>query len=84
MSSDAQRAAWRTALGSEAKDAYQAIAQMLEASDDAVAFFKEWITPVKSSDPDTVARLIVLLDSDVFSDRDKAQKGTGRNGRRCR
>ena len=72
--SDAQRAAWRTAFSSEAKEAYRAIAQMLEAPDDAVAFLKERIAPVKSSDPDKVARLIVLLDSDVFSDRDKAQK----------
>jgi len=72
--SDARRAAWPTALGAEAKDAYTAIAQMLEAPDDAVAFLKDRIPPVKSSDPDTVARLIVLLDSDVSSARDKAQK----------
>lgn len=71
--SAAQRDAWWKALGSPAKDAYNAIGQMIDAPEHAVALLKERVQPVQRSDPATVAKLITQLDSDTYAEREKAQ-----------
>ena len=53
-----QREAWWTALGGDAKVAYQAIGQMLEVPDQAVALLKERLRPTLLPDGDKVAKLI--------------------------
>ena len=65
---------WWTALGKDAKNAYKAIGQMVDAPEPTVAFLKERLRPVQLADPDTVAKLIVQLDSENFTEREKAQK----------
>jgi hypothetical protein len=69
----AERDAWWTALGGEAKNAYQAMEQMLNVPEHAVAVLKERVRPVQSCDPDTVAKWIAQLDSETFAERMKAQ-----------
>jgi WD40 repeat protein len=69
----AERGAWWAALGGKAQDAYTAIGQMLDHPEQTVALLKERVRPVRISDPDTVAELIVKLNSALFSEREKAQ-----------
>jgi WD40 repeat protein len=71
--SAAQREAWWTALGGKATDAYQAIGQLLDAPDHAVALLKERVQPVQPQDADGVIQLIALLDSGKFAERNQAQ-----------
>jgi WD40 repeat protein len=78
--SAAQREAWWTALGGKAQDAYQAIGQMLDAPDSAVVLLKERVQPVQAPDADTVARLVVLLDSNKFTEREKARMALEKMG----
>jgi len=76
----AERDAWWTALGRDAKDAYQAMAQMIEVPEHTVALLKERVRPVQSSDPDTVAKLLVQLDSDKFTERQEAAQALEKMG----
>jgi WD40 repeat protein len=71
--SAAKRDAWWAALAGDAKEAYQAVAQMLDDPDHAVATLKERVQPVRLADADTVARLVKRFDSDAFADREEAQ-----------
>jgi WD40 repeat protein len=75
-----ERDAWWTGLGGEAKDAYKTMEQMIVAPEPAVALLKERVEPVRSADPETVARLIVQLDSDTFAERAKAQAALEKMG----
>jgi WD40 repeat protein len=78
--SAAQREAWWSALGGQAKDAYQAIAGLIDTPEYAVALLKERVQPVRRSDPDTVARLIARLESKKFAERVKAQAALEKMG----
>jgi WD40 repeat protein len=78
--SAAQCDAWWTALGSEAKDAYPAVGQMLAVPEHSVTLLKERVRPVQSSDPDTVAKLIAQLDSVKFAERAEAAKALEKMG----
>ena len=78
--SAALRDAWWTALGGDAKDAHKAMGQMMDTPEHAVAFLKERVQPVRLSDPDTVAKLIVQLDSKAFTERMKAQTALEKMG----
>jgi WD40 repeat protein len=71
--STALRELWWSALGGNAADAYKAIGQMLDAPDHAVTFLKECVPPVQPPDAAAVAKLIGVLDSDKFAERDKAR-----------
>jgi WD40 repeat protein len=75
-----ERDAWWTALGGNAKDAYQVIGQMLDTPEQAVTLLKERVQPVQRADPDIVAKLIVQLDSDTFAERMKAQEALEKMG----
>jgi WD40 repeat protein len=78
--SAAQREAWWTALGGKATDAYAAIGHLVDASDHAVALLKERIQPVLAQDAGTVAKLIALLDSAKFAERNQAQAALEKMG----
>ena len=78
--SAAERDAWWTAMGGQAKDAYKAMGQMMDAPEHAVALLKERVQPVRLCDPDTVARQIVQLDSKVYFERVKAQAALEKMG----
>src|SRR5262249_32378910 len=78
--SAADRADWWPALGREAKDAYKAIGQMLDAPEPAVTLLKERVRPVKLPDTDAVPKLIVQLESETFAEREKAQRALERMG----
>jgi hypothetical protein len=71
--SAAQRDAWWTALGGDAKGAYRAMGEMVEHPDHAVTMLNQRMEPVKTSDPATVAKLIGQLDSKTYAERAKAQ-----------
>src|SRR2546423_942990 len=68
------------ALGGQAKDAYRTMDQMIDTPEYAVALLKERVQPVQHSDPDTVAKLIVQLDSKNFAEREKAQTALEKMG----
>jgi HEAT repeat protein len=53
---------------------------MIGVPEHAVALLKERVRPVQDGDPDTVARLIGLLDSEVFAEREKAQQALEKMG----
>jgi WD40 repeat protein len=72
--------AWWTALSGDTKDAYQAIGQMIAAPEQAVALLKDRVTAVPFGDPDTVAKLIVQLDSESFTRRTEAQQALDKMG----
>jgi hypothetical protein len=76
----AERDAWWNALSGQAKDAYKAMGQMIDAPDDAVALLKERVRPVCVSDPDMVAKLIVQLDSRKYTERVNAQTALEKMG----
>ena len=71
---------WWSALGGDAKVAYQAIGLMLEAPDQAVALLKERLRPTLLPDAGKVAKLMVLLDSAKFAERDQAQAALEKMG----
>jgi hypothetical protein len=75
-----QRDEWWTALGGDAKGAYEAIGQMVDVPEDAVAFLKEQIPPIASPDPKTVARLILQLDNESFDERSEAHRALEKIG----
>jgi WD40 repeat protein len=78
--SAAQREAWWIALGSNARDAYQAIGAMFDAPDTAVALLKEHVAPVQAQDAQAVRKLIALLDSNKFAEREKAKAALEKMG----
>jgi WD40 repeat protein len=78
--SAAQREAWWAALGSNARDAYQTIGAMFDAPDAAVALLKEHLAPVQAQDAETVRKLIALLDSNKFAEREKAKAALEKMG----
>jgi WD40 repeat protein len=78
--SAAECEAWWVALGGDAKDAYKAIGQMIDAPEHAVACLKERVPPVQLSDPDTVAKLVRQLDSEAFAERENAQRALEKMG----
>jgi hypothetical protein len=78
--SAAERDAWWSTLAGSAKDAHQVMAQMLESPEHAVALFRERIQPVRSSDPVTVAKLILQLDSGSYNERVSANAALEKMG----
>jgi WD40 repeat protein len=76
----AERDAWWNALSGQAKDAYKAMGQMIDAPDDAVALLKQRVRPVCPSDRETVAKLIVQLDSRKYTERVSAQTALEKMG----
>jgi hypothetical protein len=78
--SAAERDAWWSALGSQAKDAYKAMGQMLDFPEQAVAILKERMQPVNLADPDMVDKLIAQLDSKIFAERVQAQTALEKMG----
>jgi WD40 repeat protein len=78
--SAAEWAAMWLALGGDAKDAYKAIGQMIETPEQTVALLKQHVRPVQRPDPDVVAKLIRQLDSEVFSEREEAEKALQKLG----
>ena len=57
-----------------------AIEQMIDVPEHAVTFLKERVRPVQLSDPNVVAKLLVQLDSETFSEREQAQQTLERMG----
>ena len=72
--SAAQCDAWWIALGSNAKDAYKAIGEMIDNPEHAVTMLKERVRPVQLADPATVTKLIAQFDRETFAEREDAQK----------
>jgi WD40 repeat protein len=72
--------AWWTALGKEAKDAYKAIEEMTAAPEHATTLLKERVRPVRLGDSDAVARLLVQLNSEAFTEREKAERALEKMG----
>ena len=80
MPTPAVQEAWWNALGGKADVAYAAINVMMDVPDYAVEFLKERVRPVQLSDPDKTVKLIRQLDSDLFAEREKAQKDLAKLG----
>jgi WD40 repeat protein len=78
--SDAERDAWWTSLGGDAKDAYKAMGEMIDVPEQTVALLKERVRPVQNGDSDTVAKLIDQLDSETFAERVEAQNALEKMG----
>ena len=72
--------AWWTALGGDAAHAYKVIGQMIEVPEHTLALLKERVRPIKSSTPDAVAKLIVQLESETFSEREEAENALDKMG----
>jgi WD40 repeat protein len=75
-----QRDTWWKALGGDAKDAYKAIGEMLDAPEHVVVLLKERVPPERSADPDTVAKLVAQIDSETYGERVKAQAALEKMG----
>jgi hypothetical protein len=76
----AERNAWWPALDGDAPAAYKVIGQMIDAPEHAVALLKERVRPVPAIDPATVGKLIDQLGSDVFVEREKAERALEKMG----
>jgi hypothetical protein len=76
----AERNAWWTALDGDAPAAYKVIEEMITAPEHATALFKERIRPVRAGDPVRVAKLIAQLGSDVFVERESAERALEKMG----
>jgi WD40 repeat protein len=78
--SPAERDAWWAALGGDARGAYKAIGQMLDDPEHAAALLKERVCPVQAGDPATAAKLIAQLGSEVFAERERAERALEKMG----
>jgi WD40 repeat protein len=75
-----QREAWWTALAGDAKEAYQAIGEMVDSPRSAIVLLKDRVKLVPTPDPDRIAKLIAQLDSRDFAERVKAQAALKNEG----
>jgi WD40 repeat protein len=78
--SPAERDAWWTALGGDARAAYKVIGRLIDAPEHAVALLKERVPAVPPGDPRTVAKLIAKFDSEVFAERQRAERALEKMG----
>jgi hypothetical protein len=71
--SDADLAAlWGRLADADARRGWEAVRELVAASDASVPFLRERLRPVRAADPEKVARLVADLDSDRFAVRDRA------------
>jgi WD40 repeat protein len=71
--SEAERL-WADLADADGTRAYRAIWALAAAADDAVAFLAERLKPVPAADAERLSRLILQLDSSVFSERQQATR----------
>lgn len=65
-------ACWEKLAGENATSAYEAIWDLRQAGDQAVAFMKERVKTVAGVEPEMVTKLVADLDAPVFATRKKA------------
>jgi hypothetical protein len=75
-----ERAAWWADLGGGAKDAYRAIGEMIDSPQPSVGMLKEKVRPIRAADPVAAAKLIAQLDSEEFTEREKAERALEKMG----
>jgi RNA polymerase sigma factor (sigma-70 family) len=73
LSADEVRSAWDD-LAADAGKAYRAVGRLAAAPDQSVPFLAERVKPAIAPDPKRVARLLALLDSARFEDREEATR----------
>jgi WD40 repeat protein len=71
---------WADLAGDDAAKAYRAIRSLTRAAKDSVPFLGERVQAVRAPDPKRVLRLIIDLDSNEFSVRQKATAELGELG----
>lgn len=72
LAADALEALWRDLLGDDAPRAYRAVHRLAASPTSAVGLLRERIKPIAAPDEKRIARLVIELDSDDFSTRQKA------------
>src|SRR5262249_59007822 len=65
-------ARWADLAGGDARKAYQAIRELAANPGRSVSLLGDRVQPVKPLDPQMLARMIVQLDSERFSEREEA------------
>jgi RNA polymerase sigma factor (sigma-70 family) len=65
---------WAALAGDDVEAAYEAIRRLAAGPNEAIPFLASKLKPTASADAKAVARLIAELDSDRFSERDRASR----------
>jgi hypothetical protein len=74
LSADKLRDAWETLGGADAASAYAAIWQLAADPEGTIALLRERLRPVARPETGRVARLLAVLDSEKFAERERATR----------